>query len=105
MKTTNEAINRAVDWLNQKLVAADALAQALDAAGGENPPPWVFVFQDQIEGIRQASEALEMLLSGYGGHAPHGDHTEPGDPLFRGSGLTPQGSAARPEQPSSLAYE
>lgn len=54
----------AVGALNDRLVAADAICGALDAAGGENPPPWVYVFRDQVEAIRVAAEALEVLIRG-----------------------------------------
>jgi len=54
----------AVGTLNDRLVSADAICGALDAAGGENPPPWVYVFRDQVEAIRVAAEALEVLIRG-----------------------------------------
>jgi len=58
------ALLAAVDVLNERLVSADAIAKALDLAGDGDPPPWVFVFRDQIEGISTAAEALEILIRG-----------------------------------------
>lgn len=58
------ALLAAVDALNDRLISADAIAKALDLAGDGDPPPWVFVFRDQIEGIRTAAEALETLIRG-----------------------------------------
>jgi hypothetical protein len=58
------ALLAAVGVLNDRLVAADAIAKALDLAGDGDPPPWVFVFRDQIEGISTAAEALEALIRG-----------------------------------------
>ncbi len=52
----------AVDRLNDKLLAADSIGQAFDLAGGETSPAWVTVYRDQIEAIRQAAEAVELLL-------------------------------------------
>lgn len=57
------SIHSALDALNRRLVNADAVGQALDLAGGENPPMWVYVFRDQIAMIQGASEVLEQLLS------------------------------------------
>ena len=70
--TTNK-IRAAVNLLNLRLVEADCIGQSLDDAGGENAPAWVHVFRSQVEAIRDASEVLEVLLSGYGGNHPHGD--------------------------------
>jgi hypothetical protein len=54
---------QAVDALNARLVLAEAIGQAFDLAAPEDsPPPWVFVYREQIEAIRGASEALETLL-------------------------------------------
>jgi hypothetical protein len=53
---------QAVDALNVRLILAEAIAGSMDALGGDNPPPWVYVFREQIEAIRGASEALETLL-------------------------------------------
>lgn len=58
------ALLAAVDALNDRLISADAIAKALDLAGDGDPPPWVFVFRDQIEGIRTAAESLETLIRG-----------------------------------------
>lgn len=58
------ALLAAVDVLNERLVSADAIAKALDLAGDGDPPPWVFVFRDQIEGISTAAEVLETLIRG-----------------------------------------
>ena len=65
----NLGVRAAVDALNERLLAADSIAKALDLAGDGDPPPWVDVFRDQFEGIRAAAESLECELnsSGYGG--------------------------------------
>jgi hypothetical protein len=60
----------AVDALNDRLIAAEAIGDALDLAAGESSPAWVYVYQSQIEAIRGASEALETLVRGIGGVAP-----------------------------------
>jgi hypothetical protein len=60
----NPVVGAAVDALNDRLIAADSIAKALDLAGDGDPPPWVDVFRDQVEGIRAAAEALECLLRG-----------------------------------------
>jgi Flp pilus assembly protein TadB len=52
----------AVDQLNDRLIAAHAIGEALDLAGGETAPAWVHVFRTQIEAIREAAEALETLV-------------------------------------------
>jgi hypothetical protein len=64
------ALLRAVDALNDRLIAADAIGEALDLAGGDEAPAWVRVFKSQIEAIREASEALECLVRGIGGVTP-----------------------------------
>ena len=64
------ALLAAVDVLNDRLIAADAIAKALDLAGDGDPPPWVYVFRDQIEGINTAAERVESLVRGIGGVAP-----------------------------------
>lgn len=61
------AVNLAINCLNERLTNADAIAQALTLAGGDNPPPWVHLYATQLEGITEASRALESLLLG-GGH-------------------------------------
>ncbi len=58
----NPCISAAMDAMNDRLIAADSIAKALDLAGDGDPPPWVDVFRDQIEGIRAACECLESLL-------------------------------------------
>lgn len=60
------ALLHAVDVLNDRLVAADAIGEALDLAGGENVPVWVHVFRTQVESIRAAAEAVEVLVRGIG---------------------------------------
>lgn len=68
-------ILRALDALNDRLVLADAIGQSFELAGCDTALPWVHVYRDQVEAIRQASEALEILLrgGGDGGYCPHGD--------------------------------
>ncbi len=59
-------IREAVNSLNERLVMADCIGQALDIAGENDAPPWVYVFRQQVEAIREAAEALETLLNGDG---------------------------------------
>lgn len=56
----------AVDALNDRLLAAESIGEALDLAGGEDAPAWVRVFRDQVEAIRAAAEAVETLVRGGG---------------------------------------
>ena len=78
----------ALDVLNDRLVNAGSIGESLDLAGGANAPAWVHVFNTQLEAIRQASEALETLLRGYGGYAPHdGSAVDLAHSLPRGTGL------------------
>ncbi|MBZ4209555.1 MAG: hypothetical protein D4R79_08845 [Comamonadaceae bacterium] len=58
------ALQAAVNTLNDRLILAHAIGESLDSAGGEAAPPWVFVFREQVEAIRQAAEAVETLTSG-----------------------------------------
>jgi hypothetical protein len=58
------ALKAAVNVLNDRLVMAHAIGESLDAAAGEVAPPWVYVFREQVESIRQAAEAVEILVSG-----------------------------------------
>ena len=58
------ALLAAVDVLNDRLIAADAIGKALDLAGDGDPPPWVSVFCNQIEAIREAAEAVELVARG-----------------------------------------
>ena len=96
------AIFEAVNLLNRRLVLADTIGQSLDEAGGENAPPWVHVFRDQVESIREASEALEMLLSGYGG-TPHGSEASqrPKHTSANPAGLAPDVGPAAKTQPNA----
>lgn len=64
------ALLRAVDALNDRLIAAIDIGEALDLSGGEEPPAWVRVYRTQIEAISEAAEALETLVRGIGGVAP-----------------------------------
>lgn len=98
-------ILRALDVLNTRLVAADSIGQALDLAGGDEPPSWVFVYRGQVEAIREASEALETLLLGDGGCGPHGGQVVASADLVRGPGVALPGSPSCPEKLSSLASE
>lgn len=58
---------QAIALLDQRLTAAETIGHSLDLAGGEDAPPWVFLFREQISGIREASEALQMAAAGRGG--------------------------------------
>lgn len=56
------ALLAAVDALNVRLLAADAIARALyEASNVGEPAAWVTVFRDQVESIQQAAEAVEQL--------------------------------------------
>lgn len=58
------ALRQAVSALNDRLVMASAIGDALDlAASQDDPPPWVYVFREQIDGIRQAAEAVELAMN------------------------------------------
>jgi hypothetical protein len=87
----------AMDALNVRLVAADAIGQAMDAAAGDNPPAWVHVYRAQVETIREAAEALECLLRGDGGCAPHGGWVAADPSDLRGQSGTLPGSDSRPD--------
>lgn len=52
----------ACSTLNDRLVLAECIGQSFDAIDGTNAPPWVFVYQTQIAAIREAAEALEVLV-------------------------------------------
>ena len=58
-----EQMRRACADLANRVLLADSIGQALEAAAGENAPPWVYVFRDQIEAIREASELVECLAN------------------------------------------
>ena len=62
------ALAQAIALLDQRLTAAETIGQSLDLAGGEDAPPWVFLFREQISSIREASEALQMAVAGLGGN-------------------------------------
>jgi hypothetical protein len=53
---------KAIDNLAQCVVMADCIGQAFDAACGDNPPPWIYVYREQIEAIREASDQVECLV-------------------------------------------
>ena len=53
---------QAVDSLNGRLLMADCIGQAFDIAGENDAPPWVYVYRQQVEAIREAAEALECLI-------------------------------------------
>ena len=60
------ALLAAVDTLNDRLLMAHAIGESLDAAAGEASPPWVYVFREQVESIRAAAEAVELVARGVG---------------------------------------
>lgn len=70
-------VREAVNLLNDRIVLAETIGQALEAAADiDNPPPWVYVYREQVRAISEASEVLETLLlkrGGYGGDDPHVD--------------------------------
>jgi NAD(P)-dependent dehydrogenase (short-subunit alcohol dehydrogenase family) len=100
---------QALDELTARLVAADAIGQALAHAAAEEPPAWVFVYRHQLEAVREAAEALETALyrsaRGDGGHAPHGDSAPAAQGDIRGRDSTLPGSSSRPAQLPSTASE
>jgi hypothetical protein len=74
------ALLRALDALNDRLVAAEAIGDALDLAGGESAPAWVYVYRDQIQAIQEAAEVLETLIRrGIGVVDPDGKRIEGGN--------------------------
>lgn len=64
------ALLRAVDDLNDCLMVAQAIGDALDLAAGEAAPAWVQVYRAQIAAINDAADRLETLVRGIGGVAP-----------------------------------
>jgi hypothetical protein len=94
----------ALDALNDRLTETECLVQSFDLLAGDNPPPWVWVLQRRTEALRDASEALERALRGYGGRDPHGD-TKAGAPCpcSRAKPQLATEQAACSEKPSSLA--
>ena len=56
------ALLDAVRALDGRLILAEAIAASMDALGGDDPPPWVYVFREQVEAIRAAAEAVEALV-------------------------------------------
>jgi hypothetical protein len=60
----------AVDALNDRLITAEAIGDALDLAAGDASPAWVHVYRAQIAAINQAAETLETLIRGIGGVPP-----------------------------------
>jgi len=58
-----KALKDAINALNDRLIDADAIGEALDLSGGESAPAWVQVFRTQVERIREAAEAVEMLVN------------------------------------------
>lgn len=61
--TSHAQLLQAVHVLNDRLVMADCIGQALDIAGENDAPPWVYVYRQQVEAIREAAEVLECLIS------------------------------------------
>jgi hypothetical protein len=53
---------RAVDALNDRLMAALAIGEALDLAGGAAAPAWVQVYRTQLAVVSEAAETLETLI-------------------------------------------
>jgi hypothetical protein len=57
------ALLSAVDFLNERLVLAEAIGDALAAAAPpDNPPSWVFVYRQQIEAIQLAASEVESMV-------------------------------------------
>ena len=57
------ALKDAINALNDRLIDADAIGEALDLSGDESAPAWVHVFRTQVERIREAAEAVETLVN------------------------------------------
>lgn len=58
------ALRQAVADLYGRLVNAEAIGQAFDlAAPQDNPPAWVHVYREQIRGLLQAAEAVELAMN------------------------------------------
>jgi hypothetical protein len=75
-----DTVMQALEALRRRIVDADAVGQALQAAGGDEPPSWVFVYRARVGDVESASEALEAALyrhfRGDGGCGPHGDSVQ-----------------------------
>ncbi len=56
-------VTEALTGLNYRIDLADSIGQALDLAAGEAAPPWVWVFREQVQAIRDAAEALELAMN------------------------------------------
>jgi hypothetical protein len=57
------ALFAAVDALNDRLILAGSIGDALSAAApADNPPAWVYVYRQQIEAIQLAAAELEALV-------------------------------------------
>ena len=53
----------AVDALSDRLVLASSIVGALEAAAPpDNPPPWVYVFRQQIDALQLAASEVETLV-------------------------------------------
>lgn len=58
-----QSTREALEGLVEALVVADAIGRAFDVAADEyNPPPWVYVYNQQLRCVSEASERLEKLL-------------------------------------------
>ena len=53
---------QALNALNERLVMADCIGQALDIAGENDAPPWVYVYRQQVQAISDAAQVLETLI-------------------------------------------
>lgn len=103
-------LRQAIDQLNDRICAACAIGEALDAAAGpDGGPPWVYVYRDQLEAIRDAAEAVELAFHrGVGVVDPDGQPAPfPPAPLSTRAPLDPitHGTAPRPVGGLSSASE
>jgi hypothetical protein len=104
-KSTGEVVE-VIEALNWWLVAALAIEQALERAGADEPPSWVYAYRERMaHALQDAVEALEALRRGYGGGTPHGGPVRACMGLLRGPGGALPGPRSCPEKPSSLASE
>lgn len=53
---------KAIEAMSETVCLAEAIGDAFESISGEAcPPPWVYVYRRQLEAIRAASEAVELL--------------------------------------------
>lgn len=109
-----ERVWDALNVLNERLVHAEAVGEALHAAAGDSAPPWVHVLSELIDQVKAAAEDLEVLVRplcspldpvqrGVGGVAPDGDAAFASRDGHRGSGSRQAEQSTCPDGLSSSA--